>query len=830
MELNKEELKEMMSIFRIESEEHLKNLNKGLLSLEEKPGSKELLDELFRTAHSIKGAARMMGFSKIEAVAHKIEDIFGLIRKGSRTLTPNDFDVIYEGVDLISQIIEKISAEGSDQDIKIETVCEKLDVVSSSGSAESVPEKTTVTEETVSVTSPAKGQQTESIIPATESVSKDTQTEPSATAVQTVAQETAEEEAGAETETSAPAVDENAFIRVPTRRLDDLMNQVSELVTSRIKTQQRLIDLKKTIDYVSEWQQSYDRLKSFHDALKNKLTAMENQSDAKDDTALMIMRSNWVQPSEIRSILTAFDQSMDKMHVLTEQLNSLYDKQNEDNIRIGSIVNDIQDNLRIIRLIPMSTLFDLYPRMVRDICKMQNKKARLMISGADTRVDKKILEELKDPLIHLIRNSVDHGIELPEEREASGKPAEGFIHLKAGYVGNMVQIEISDDGKGIDTDRIAQIAVKKGYIKREQLPDVTKQDLISLIFHSGFSTAKIITDISGRGVGLDIVKANVEKIKGTIDTFSDRGKGTRFVIKLPLTLATTHVLIIEVAGEVYSIPIDYIERTLRLTEEELHSSGNNPFILVQDKPVPLYKMEDYLGNIKQRLRQKGLHKISQAEKTTRQHLMKIESNKVPAVVFNTGSRRVAFLIDKLLDEQEVVVKNLGQQLRRVKNVAGCTILGDGRISVILNPMDLVKSVQGSTTKFVFRERRQRDLIKKRVLVVDDSITTRTLEKNILESAGYHVTTATNGLEAYNKLKETAFDIIVSDVEMPVMNGFELAEKVRKESKYPDIPFILCTSLEAEKDKRRGIEVGANAYIVKGSFDQSNLLETIERLL
>lgn len=827
MELNKEELMEMMSIFKIESEEHLKNLNKGLLSLEEKPGSKELLDELFRTAHSIKGAARMMGFSKIEAIAHKIEDIFGLIRKGDAALSPNDFDGIYEGVDIVSRIIEKISSEGSDEDIDISTVCDKLATIAASG-VQGKPEEIRTPADTESVQDQPSADKEK-----TEIIEKKQPEEIKTALTQapvSVAEDDEDEKPSDQQEQAAQTADENAFIRVQTRRLDDLMNQVSELVTSRIKTQQRLIDLKKTVDYAGEWQQLYERMKSLHDILRKKLQAMENQSQSKDDTALMLLRSNWIQPAEIKYLLGSFEQSVDKINIIVDQLNDIYDKQNEDNIRIGTIVNDIQDNLRIIRLIPMSTLFDLYPRMVRDISKVQNKKAKLVIVGGETRVDKKVLEELKDPLIHLIRNSVDHGVELPSEREAAGKSPEGTITLKAAYVGNMVQVDISDDGKGIDTDRIAQIAVKKGYVKREQLSDVSRHDLIGLIYHSGFSTAKIITDISGRGVGLDIVKANVEKIKGTIETFSEKGKGTRFVIKLPLTLATTHVLIIEVAGETYSIPIDFIERTLRLTEEELHSSGNNPFILVQDKPVPLYKLEDYLGNIKQRLKQKGLHKIAHGEKGARQHLMKIESNKVPAVVFNTGSRRVAFLIDKLLDEQEVVVKNLGQQLRRVRNVAGCTILGDGRISIILNPMDLVKSVQGASTKFVFRERRQRDLVKKRVLVVDDSITTRTLEKNILESAGYHVTTATNGAEGYSKLSEGIFDIVVSDVEMPVMNGFEFAEKVRKESKVPEIPFILCTSLEAEKDKRRGIEVGANAYIVKGSFDQSNLLETIERLL
>lgn len=827
MELNKEELKEMMAIFKVESEEHLKNLNKGLLSLEENPGSKELLDELFRTAHSIKGAARMMGFSKIEVVAHKIEDMFGLLRKGAIQLQPSDFDCIYEGVDVISRVIERIAQEGSDQDVDVETICKKLEnIYQAKGD---IPDKGS---ETAKETAAAEEQ--EAMPPSEPMEEKAVETvapEPETTKQPVVAEASKEAEAvPGKTEAEADhSADEGAIIRVPTRRLDDLMNQVSELVTSRIKSQQRLLDLKKAIDFSAEWRQNLERFKALHDGLFNKIGRLENQADAENPDVINLIRSNWITVPEIRSLLGNYETTVDRLNQMVEQLNHLFDHQNEDNIRIAQIANDIQDNLRIIRLIPMSTLFDLYPRMVRDISKLQGKKVKLVITGGETRVDKKILEELKDPLIHLLRNSIDHGIELPADRENAGKPSEGTIVLRAGYAGNMVQIEITDDGRGIDTDRIAQIAVKKGYIKREQLNEVSKADLISLIFHSGFSTAKIITDISGRGVGLDIVKANVERIKGSIETVSDKGKGTKFTIKIPLTLATTHALIIEVNEEIYSIPIDYVERTLRLTEEEIHSSGNNPFIMVQDKPIPLYKLEDYLGNVKQRLKSKGLLKAQQAGKKGH-HLMKIESNKVPAVVFSASGRRVAFLIDKLIDEQEVVVKSLGNQLKRVRNVAACTVLGDGRISIILNPTDLIKTVQGSISKFVFRERRSRELQKKKVLVVDDSITTRTLEKNILESAGYHVTTATNGMEGYQKLSEGAFDIIVSDVEMPILNGFEFAEKVRKESKYPEIPFILCTSLEAERDKRRGIEVGANAYIVKGSFDQSNLLETIERLL
>jgi two-component system chemotaxis sensor kinase CheA len=807
MELTRDELKEMMSIFKVESEEHLKNLNKGLLKLEEDPGSKELLEELFRTAHSVKGAARMMGFSKIEAVSHKIEDIFGLLRRGKMSFTPEDFDFVYEGVDVISQIIERISSDGSDESIDITEITKKLEalVANKADDGEALP--TLVAE------------------PEASDVSVDTAAEPKLSM---------HAESGGESLMEIPAVkdeqktiaSEDAIIRVSTRRLDDLMNQVSELITTRIKSQQRLLDIKKAVEFCEEWTQQIDRLKAFREKIAQRIHVVEN-AEGNGSAEKTLQQS--LNLHDLRTLVSFYDSVSDKSARILDDLGDLYDKHGEDNVRMSVITSDIQDNLRVIRLLPISTLFDLYPRMVRDLAKTQNKKIRFEVFGGDTRVDKKILEELKDPMIHLLRNSIDHGVESPIDRVQAGKNPEGLVQVRASYAGNMVQVEISDDGRGIDTERIAQLAVKRGYLKEEQVPDVSKNDLISLIFQSGFSTAKIITDISGRGVGLDVVKANVEAIKGTIETTSEKGVGTKFVIKIPLTLATTHALIVDVGGDLYSIPIDFVDRTVRLAEEDIHASGSDHFIMVDDRSVPLHKMEDALGNPRQKLKDKGIQ-IAREQKNVGHHLTQIETNKFPAVVFTAGGRKVAFLVDRLLDEQEVVVKNLGKQLKRVKNVAGSTVLGDGRISIILNPSDLIKSVQGGGARFIFRERRTKQLRKKRVLVVDDSITTRTLEKNILESAGYEVTIATNGREGYDKLHEGGFDIVVSDVEMPFMTGFEFAEKVRKESKFPDIPFILCTSLESEKDKRRGIEVGANAYIVKGSFDQSNLLETIEKLL
>ncbi|MBL7958771.1 chemotaxis protein CheA, partial [bacterium] len=584
MELSKDELKEMMSIFKVESEEHLKNLNKGLLKLEESPTSKELLDELFRTAHSIKGSARMMGFSKIEAVSHKIEDIFGLLRKGKTSLTPEDFDLVYEGVDLISQIIEKISSEGTDDAIDVNTLTKRLEKLVQAKNADSEQGKSKKSKSVPTTTKVDKEEEPITDIELTEdemvprSEQFQSALDPNATEI------FVEKSDG----TGKNLSSDDAFIRVPTRRLDDLMNQVSELITTRIKSQQRLSDIRKILDFCEEWGQQYERVKQIVDKTGNRLSTEHEIGPGNGKMARI--SKELISHTDLRYLINSFNNSFDKIAKLIEFINDLHDKHSEENLRTAVITGDIQDNLRIIRLLPISTIFDLYPRMIRDIAKLQSKKIKFEVFGAETRVDKKILEELKDPLIHLLRNAIDHGVESPAERELSGKPPEGQISIRASYAGNMVQIEISDDGKGIDTERILQIAIKKGYIKQDQASEVTKSDLISLIFHSGFSTAKIITDLSGRGVGLDVVKSNIEKIKGTIETESEKGKGSKFIIKIPLTLSTTHALIVDIGGDQYSLPIDYIERTVRLTEEELWTGGANPFVMVDGYPVPLFKL------------------------------------------------------------------------------------------------------------------------------------------------------------------------------------------------------------------------------------------------
>lgn len=818
MELSREELKEMMTIFKVESEEHLNNLTNLLLQLEKDPANKHLLEEIFRTAHSMKGAARMMGFTSIEKIAHELENIFGLLRKGQSTLDTDDFDRVYEGIDIISQIVEKMSVDGTEAGIDITGTITKLAAAYSQKEAAAAGVKPAGAKQTkprkVSKAKKAKKGST------TPTDAADSKSKPGVDA-----EEITEVEQSVQTAEEAIAVAravsslEDTVVRVSTHHLDELMNQVSELFTSKIKSDQLLTDTGKLFDGVDSFYHDLERKRILLTRLSSKLDAIREMTGNGYD-------SDWNY--EVVTLLQLFSSDSQRISALRSAVELLYERQNEDNLRNEIIVGDIQKSLSTIRMLPLSTIFDHFPRMIRDIAKSQKKRVNLVINGGSRRVDKKIIQELKDPLIHLLRNSVDHGIETRDDRRAAGKSDEGRIELDAEYSGNMVVIRIEDDGRGIDTEKIAQSAVQKGYIDEGYVRKVSEKELINLIFHSGFSTAKIITDLSGRGVGLDVVKANIEKIKGSIGVSTTKGTGTRFEIKIPLTLVTSHVLIFEVEDTRYSIPFSAIDRTVRFTEEEIRKTGNRDMILVNDNPIPLFRLASVLENPAQKLIELGIKQ----KPVSRIELSKEVDEKIyyNAIVLNITGNQAAFLVDRLVDEQEVVVKSLGRQLKRVRNVAGVTMLGDGSLSIILNPSDMIKSVQLDTSRFLLKRKTRADREKPKILVVDDSITTRTLEKNILESAGYDVTIATDGLQAYDKLMGSRFDLIVSDVEMPNMTGFQFAEKVRGTPSVQEIPFILVTSLESEEDKRRGIEVGANAYIVKGAFDQKNLLETIERLI
>jgi two-component system chemotaxis sensor kinase CheA len=480
-------------------------------------------------------------------------------------------------------------------------------------------------------------------------------------------------------------------------------------------------------------------------------------------------------------------------------------------MRLSLIIDELQDEIKRVRMLPLTTITATFGRMVRDLAREQEKQIDLVITGRDTELDKRVLEQIKDPLIHLLRNAVDHGIETVAERNEAGKPAAGQITLAASQQGHNVVITVSDDGSGLNLPAIRASAVRKGLVKPADVQNLSDDEVANLIFNSGLSTSQIITDISGRGVGLDVVRQNIEELHGTLEVTFEPGQGTHFTMTLPLTLASSHGLLVQAGKQTFALPLTTVERMLHVKRSEITRVEGKEAITYQGKPVALAWLADLLA-------------LPQSPQN---------ADQLTIVIVAVAEKRLGLIVDGLAGEQEIVMKTLGKQLAKVGGIAGATVLGSGQVVLVLHTADLVKlatRIEARRPLTTDTNHQEKDHYKT-ILVVDDSITTRTLEKNILEAAGYYVKLATDGEEALASLVSDGLpDLIVSDINMPRLDGFALTGRVKQDSRYADIPVILVTSLDSPADKARGIEAGADAYIVKSKFDQGNLLETIDQLV
>lgn len=479
---------------------------------------------------------------------------------------------------------------------------------------------------------------------------------------------------------------------------------------------------------------------------------------------------------------------------------------------VDELVHDIKNTL----LFPFSSLTDIVPMIVRDLGREFGKEIELVITGAETEIDRRILEEMKDPMIHLIRNCIDHGIEKPDVRIKNGKPARGTIKISISQEsGRKVDIVLSDDGAGIDRVRLRESALKNSVVSGQKLDQMNDQEILNLIFRSGVTTSQMITDLSGRGLGMAIVAAKVEGLGGSITIESEAGQGTRFVISLPLSLSTFRGVVVRVYSQLFVVPTSAIERVIRINTHDIMYAESKPFLSLNGENIALIKLADTLGLTERRQRQTN------------------EFN-FPVLIVTMAHRKIGFLVDEVLAEQEGVVKDLGPQLIHVRNLAGATVLGSGQVIPILHVPELIESVMNlhQTGSTLQQEAEPDDSMEKqiKILIAEDSITSRMLIRNILETAGFQVKTAVDGLEAFQILQNDSFDLVVSDIEMPGMNGFELTSKIRMDARFAAIPVVLVTALSSDWDRQRGLEAGANAYIVKSNFEQSNLVETIHRLI
>lgn len=480
----------------------------------------------------------------------------------------------------------------------------------------------------------------------------------------------------------------------------------------------------------------------------------------------------------------------------------------------GGMVDALLDDMKKAVMLPCSHVLEILPKVARDLSRQQGKEVGVAIDKTEIEIDKRILEEMKDPFVHILRNCVDHGIETPAEREKAGKPRAGNIVVSISRRdAKKIEISVSDDGRGIDVGKVKATAVKVGILSSGEAASLAEVDAFPLVFRSGVSTSPIVTEISGRGLGLAIVREKVEALGGFVSIESAPGKGSTLRVVLPVALATFRGILVRADGHAFFLPTMNVERVLRVKREEIGTAENRETITHKSGTLSLV----HLGDVLELPRGRGGDGASPFTKV---------------VILSRGGKRIAFAVDEIGGEQEVLLKGFGKPLLRVRNVAGATILGGGKVVPVLHVADLMKSAT-QTTQRILESRAasggKEATERKSILVVEDSITSRTLLKNILEAAGYRVTTAVDGVDGMTKLKTESVDLVVSDIEMPRMDGFVLTAKIRGDRKLSDLPVVLVTGMESREDRERGIDAGANAYIVKSNFDQSNLLGVIRRL-
>jgi len=484
----------------------------------------------------------------------------------------------------------------------------------------------------------------------------------------------------------------------------------------------------------------------------------------------------------------------------------------EDVLYLDYLIQELHGEAMALRMLPLRTITDGFQRLVRDLAKDQAKEVELLIEGDGIELDRILLESLKPMFLHMLTNAIDHGIERPGERQSLGKPARATIRISAQHEGDSVRIQIRDDGRGMDPDRIKQVALSRGVLDKEEAELLSDEEVLYLALRPGFSTSEIVTDVSGRGVGLDVVQKNLEQIKGTLSLRSTVGAYTEITLNLPLSLSVIEALLVSCCGECYAIPVNYVLETIKVRSDDIATVGGKEVVSLRGITVPLVSLSSLFGLPEQK--------------------SFFESGKVTAVVLRLREQLLACTVDRHQGSGEFVVKQLGAQFRKVPFVFGATILGDGDPALILNVPDIFTIAEGGVTTGYRRAFTEYEAERERgrILVVDDSITTRTMERSILVTQGYHVDVAVSGEDALEKVAGDQFDLIVSDVEMPGIDGFELTRRLRGLDTYREVPIIIVSSLSRDEHKRQAIEAGAQAYIVKGSFDQGTLLDTVESLI
>lgn len=710
--MNNDDMKELLQDFLVETKEIIENLDHDLVELESNQNDLDLLNKIFRGAHTMKGSSSFLGFEKLSTVTHHAEEILNKLRKNEIVVTREIMDVLLEFVDVTKRVVSDIETGSDTTDTA--NVIKNLKLANEGKLA--------------SITPPAQS------VPATGTVAAPQQTPAPAPKKEEVKQP---DNKGAVVEQT---------IRVDVSRLDALLNLVGELVLSR-----------------------------------NRLAQLSSELDNKFENEYLI-----------------------------EQLI-------ETTSQIGMNTTELQLAVMKTRMIPIGKVFNKFPRMVRDLSRDTGKEIELIITGEETELDKSVVEEIGDPLIHMIRNSCDHGVEKPEIREAKGKPRKGEVRLSAYHEGNHIVIEIKDNGAGMDAEFLKRKAIEKRVITQEEASTMDNSQAFGLIFKPGFSTAEKVTSVSGRGVGMDVVRTNVEKLNGIISIESELGKGTTFYLKLPLTLAIIQALLVEISGETFAIPLVSVIETVRISTAEVHSFEGREVLKLRDRVLSLLRLDE----------------VFDLDESNHEELY--------VVVVALAEKQLGFIVDKLIGQEEIVIKSLGEYIGGNPGIAGATITGNGRVRLIIDVAGVIELAQNMPRRSLNRNKQNAQNAAKhgnktakkgselRVLVCDDSSTDRKISKKILESTGWiDVVEVPSGKDALIMLeRDKEFDIIISDIMMPDLDGFRLARSIRE--KNINIPIIAVSARSEPSDRKKISASGINAFVMK-PLNQQIILDKIDELV
>jgi two-component system chemotaxis sensor kinase CheA len=767
--------------FRDETAENVRVLSDGLLVMEQianpsDPEYREQVDKIFRAVHTIKGSARLLGFETIGRLAHTMEHLLSIVRDGQRTLDSSLATDLLKSGDAIAELANA-AISGEQTNVPVDALIQKLE------QALQATHQPAKTPEAPAATLPAQAEpepEVEQIAPEAPSVASAPEAQPQVAPTPAMANPLPSGDLPRRASTRANSSRQTVRVRVD--RLDRLINLTGELA---LEYQAQTAHIQALQDLQHRMAQQERMLASLSTQLKH-----FSEPSVEFSQANSYLEEAWNVTKQMRHLVRSH----------TEQLTVRNDQHR-------LLVNDLEREVMAARLLPASTVFANLPRAVRELSSELGKEVALHVSGETTELDRKLLEAINDPLIHLVRNAIDHGLETAQEREAKGKARQGRLTISALAVGGEVRIVVKDDGRGINPEMIRKSAVQKGLISQQAADLLNETDALDLLFTPGFSTASLITDISGRGVGLDVVRSNITELGGQVLIESQPGQGTTITLALPLTLVTTRVLLAELAESIYGLPASGCRSVIWVDPSEVQSIEGQACISYGERTLPLVRLADLLG--------------------VEGNLSPNSGKRMPTLLIGSNQRLFGVIVDRLVDEREAVVKPIGPLFEQQRRYNGVLQLEDGQLALLLNPVILVQEARG----LAMTPRMALDTpAPARLLVADDSFTTRELIRSILQSAGYDVTVAIDGADALQILRSGSFDLVVSDVEMPRMTGFQLTSRIRRELGLVDLPVIIVTSLASDADKQQGLEAGAQAYLVKSQFNQDNLLNTIRQLL